>query len=297
MVDTIGLGPIALKSVEVQVLSSAQNKDIIPIMKLTVKEIKNNTAHVEAVLTEAEVASEKEHAVDELISTVTVKGFRQGKAPKSIAAEHVDPDKLSNHILSHVLNNVVTNALKENKYRLLGRPVLENIDSKENKGWVIKLSLPLFPEINVENYQKLFTKTKSKGAKPKTEEEKVEKIYQTLLDNIKVEIPESVVEEEVNYSLERLEAQAKTLNLTLENYLKAVKKTIDQVKSEYSKRAEESIKLDLILLEIAKIEKIDTTTQEVEEVAKAGGVPENQLGQLKTIINRRKTIEILLKLC
>ncbi|HAS68992.1 TPA: hypothetical protein DCS00_02410, partial [Candidatus Collierbacteria bacterium] len=102
---------------------------------------------------------------------------------------------------------------------------------------------------------------------------------------------------EVNYSLERLEAQAKTLNLTLENYLKAVKKTIDQVKSEYSKRAEESIKLDLILLEIAKIEKIDTTTQEVEEVAKAGGVPENQLGQLKTIINRRKTIEILLKLC
>ncbi|MFZ3069378.1 MAG: trigger factor [Microgenomates group bacterium] len=266
-------------------------------MKLTVKEIKNNTAYIEAVLTEAEVASEKEHAVDELISTVTVKGFRQGKAPKSIAAEHVDPDKLSNHILSHVLNNIVSSALKENKYRLLGRPVLENIDSKENKGWVIKLSLPLFPEINVENYQKLFTKIKTKEAKPKTEEERVEKIYQTLLDNIKVEVPESVVEEEVNYSLERLETQAKTLNLTLENYLKAVKKTIDQVKSEYSKRAEESIKLDLILLEIAKVEKIDTTNQEIKEVAKAGGVPENQLAQLKTIINRRKTIEILLKLC
>lgn len=297
MVDTIGLGPIALKSVEVQVLSSAQNKDIISTMKLTVKEIKNNTAYIEAVLTEAEVASEKEHAVDELISTVTVKGFRQGKAPKSIAAEHVDPDKLSNHILSHVLNNIVSSALKENKYRLLGRPVLENIDSKENKGWIIKLSLPLFPEINVENYQKLFTKTKTKEAKPKTEEERVEKIYQTLLDNIKVEVPESVVEEEVNYSLERLETQAKTLNLTLENYLKAVKKTIDQVKSEYSKRAEESIKLDLILLEIAKVEKIDTTNQEIKEVAKAGGVPENQLAQLKTIINRRKTIEILLKLC
>ena len=298
MVDTIGLGPIALKSVEVQVLSSAQNKDIISTMKLTVKEIKNNTAHIEAVLTEAEVASEKEHAVDELISTVTVKGFRQGKAPKSIAAEHVDPDKLSNHILSHVLNNIVSSALKENKYQLLGRPVLENIDSKENKGWVIKLSLPLFPKINVENYQKLFTQTKpKKGTKPKTEEERVEKIYQTLLDNIKVEVPESVIEEEVNYSLERLEAQAKTLNLTLENYLKAVKKTLDQVKSEYSKRAEESINLDLILLEIAKIEKIDTTNQEVNEVAKAGGVPENQLAQLKTIINRRKTIEILLKLC
>jgi FKBP-type peptidyl-prolyl cis-trans isomerase (trigger factor) len=269
-------------------------------MKLTVKEIKNNTAHLEATLTEAEVAAEKEHAVDELISTVTVKGFRQGKAPKSIAAEHVDPDKLSNHILSHVLNNIVSDAIKENKFRLLGRPVLENIDSKENKGWLIKLSMPLFPEVNVENYQKLFTKkskAKTKDSKPETEEERVEKIYKTLLDNIKMDIPESVVEEEVNYSLERLETQAKTLNLTLENYLKAVKKTLEQVREEYSKRAAESIKLDLILLEIAKAEKINTSAEEIQEVAKAGGVPDSQLGQLKTIIDRRKTIEILLKLC
>lgn len=269
-------------------------------MKITVKETKNNTAYIEAALSEVEVAAEKEHAVDELISTVTVKGFRQGKAPRSIAAEHVDPDKLSNHILSHVLNNIVSDVIKENKFRLLGRPVLENIDSKENKGWLIKLSMPLFPEVDVTNYQKFFakkSKAKTKDNKAETEEERVEKIYKTLLENIKFDVPGSVVEEEVNYSLERLEAQAKTLNLTLENYLKAVKKTLEQVKAEYSKRAEESIKLDLILLEIAKQEKINTSTQEVQEVAKAGGVPENQLGHLKTIIDRRKTIEILLKLC
>ncbi len=267
-------------------------------MKLTVKETKNNTAYLDIVLTEAEVNAEKEHAVDELISTVTVKGFRQGKAPKNIAAEHVDPEKLSNHILSQVLNHAVTQALKENKFRLLGRPVLENIDSKDNTGWTIKLSLPLFPEIKIENVSKLFKKTaKVKAVKEETEEAKVEKIYQTLLDNVKLDIPKSVVEEEVNYSLERLETQAKKLNLTLESYLKAVKKTAEEVKIEYSKRAEDSIKLDLILLEIAKLEKINTSNAEVAEVAKAGGVPENQLGQLKTIIERRKTIEYLLKLC
>ena len=268
-------------------------------MKVTVTETKNNTAHVDIVLTEVEVNAEKEHALDELISTVTVKGFRQGKAPKDIAKDHVDPDKLSNHILNHVLNHAVSQTLQENKFRLLGRPVLENIDSKDNKGWTIKLSLPLFPEIKIENVSKLFvksTKTKAKAAKEETEEEKVEKIYKTLLDNIKFDIPESVIEEEVNFSLERLEAQAKTLNLTLENYLKAVKKTIEQVKEEYSKRAAESIKLDLILLEIAKTEKINTTDKEVAEIAKAGGVPESQIGQLKTIIERRKTIEYLLKL-
>jgi FKBP-type peptidyl-prolyl cis-trans isomerase (trigger factor) len=269
-------------------------------MQITVKEIKTSTADVEAVLTDVEVASEKEHAVDELISTVTVKGFRQGKAPKSIAADHIDPDKLSNHILSHVLNNVVTKVLKENQFELLGRPVLENIDSKDSKGWVIKLSFPLMPEIKIENYKKFFTKTgKAKSVKKKEENEDVivESIYKTLLTNIKLEIPESVIEEETAYSLEKLEKQAKSLNLTIENYLKAVKKTQEQVKEEYSKRAEESIKLDLILLEIAKLEKIDTSIEEVKEVARAGGVPETQLGQLKSIMDRRKTIEYLRKLC
>jgi len=268
-------------------------------MKLTVTDTKKYTAYVDVVLSEEEVNAEKEHALDELISSVTVKGFRQGKAPKDIAKDHVDPDKLSNHILNHVLNHAVTQAVTENKYRLLGRPVLENIDAKD-KGWTIKLSLPLFPEIKIDNVSKLFaksTKAKGKDAKPETEEEKVEKIYDTLLKNIKFELPESVIEEEVNYSLQRLEAQAKTLNLTLEGYLTAVKKTVAQIKEEYGKRAEESIKLDLILLEIAKAEKITTTTEEVMEVAKAGGVPETQLGQLKTIIERRKTIEYLLKLC
>lgn len=269
-------------------------------MNITVKEIKKGTALIEAVLNETEVLKEKEHAVDELISTVTVKGFRQGKAPKTIAADHIDPDKLSNHILSHVLNNIVSLVVKENKFTLLGRPVLENIDSKNNNGWIIKISFPLYPEIKVGDYEKFFkpsVKTKSKESKNETNEEKIEKIYKTLLEKIKTDIPESVIEEEANYSLEKLESQAKTLNLTLENYLKAVKKSIEEVKAEYKNRAEEAIKLDLILLEIAKLEKIEATTKEIQEVAKAGGVPDNQLGQLKTIINRRKTIELLLKLC
>jgi FKBP-type peptidyl-prolyl cis-trans isomerase (trigger factor) len=263
-------------------------------MKITIKEVKQNTAYVDAILTEAEVAAEKEHVVDELISTVTVKGFRQGKAPKSIAADHIDPDKLSNHILGHVLNNAVSEAIKENKFHLLGRPVLENIDSKDQNGWTIKLSLPLFPEVKVDEYKKLF----SKSSKTKEDKEaKMEKVYQTLLKNFKLDIPVSVVEEEVNYSLEKLQTQAKSLNLTLENYLKAVKKTLDEVKIDYAKRAEESIKLDLILLEIARLEKIDTTIEEIKAVASAGGIAETQYGQLKSIIDRRKTIELLEKLC
>ncbi|HOX95909.1 MAG TPA: trigger factor [Candidatus Woesebacteria bacterium] len=264
-------------------------------MKLTVKKIKNNTAQVEAILNSKEVDAQKEHAIDELIKDVTVKGFRQGKAPRSIAAEHVDPDKLSNHILGHILNEIIDISIKENKYRLLGRPVLENIDSKSTTGWKITISLPLYPEIKIQDYSKIVSATKVD--KKDTEEKKIEKIYDNLLKSIQVDVPKPVIDEEVNYSLERIASQAKSLNLTLENYFKAVNKTLDEIKTEYAKKAEESIKLDLILLEIAKIEKIDTDIKELKKLAEVGGVPETQLGQLKSIMDRRKTVELLIKLC
>lgn len=264
-------------------------------MEIKIKEVKNNTSHVEAILNQKEVDVQKEHAVDELIKDVTVKGFRQGKAPKSIAADHIDPDKLSNHILGHILNDIIDKTVKDNKYRLLGRPVLENIDAKSGDGWIIKISLPLYPEINLDNYQKIFSK--SAVGKKATEDEKIDYIYKTLSEKINVEIPEEVIEEEANYSLERLAEQAKTLNLTLENYLKAINKNLKQVKDEYRQKAAESIKLDLILLEIGKKEKIDTDIKEVIAIAKNSGIPESQIARLKTIMDRRKTIELLLKLC
>jgi FKBP-type peptidyl-prolyl cis-trans isomerase (trigger factor) len=209
--------------------------------------------------------------------------------------------------MSHVFNDIVNQAIADHKYRLLGRPVLNNIEPQKDGGWIIKLDLPLYPEVKLEGYKKLIeTPNETKKSKSKTEakEEKVEDleskkldaIYDTLLNKVKIDVSPLLIEEEVNYSLERLTTQAKTLNLTLESYLKAVNKTLVEVKAEYSKKAEESIKLDVILLEIANQEKLDTTNEELLELAKVTNTPKEQLGQLKSVMNRRKTIDFLLKI-
>ena len=143
----------------------------------------------------------------------------------------------------------------------------------------------------------LFKTIKADRDGAETKEEKTDKVYDSLLKGIKFDLPESVIEEEANYSLERLSEQAKSLNLTLDSYLKAVKKNLEDVKKEYQSKAEEAIKLDLILLEIAKIEKIDASEEEIKEVAKISGLPDTQLGRIKSIVDRRKTIEHLVNLC
>ncbi|KKT40590.1 hypothetical protein A3K29_04205 [Candidatus Collierbacteria bacterium RIFOXYB2_FULL_46_14] len=249
--------------------------------------IEKGTIYLEATVSREEVDIEKNHVVDEMIKTVTVKGFRQGKAPKSVAEKNLDPDKLSDHILNHIMSHLLEHAIEEHHYRLLGRPVLEELKAEKDGGWKIKLQLPLYPEIKLGDYSKYI---KSKDKKERT----VEDIYKALLDHEKVDVSELVINEEVNYSLERLATQSKSLNLPLEDYLKALSKNLEQVKKEYAESAEKSVRLDLILLEIAKDQKIDTDDKELLELAKVSNVTERQKDKLRSIMNRRKTIDYLM---
>ncbi len=249
--------------------------------------IEKGTAYLEATVSHEEVDIEKNHVVDEMIKTVTVKGFRQGKAPKAVAEKNLDPDKLSDHILNHVMSHLLEHTIEENHYRLLGRPVLEELKAEKDGSWKIKLQLPLYPEIKLGDYTK-YLKTKDK------KDRKVEDVYQALLDHEKVDVSELVINEEVNHSLERLASQSKSLNLPLEDYLKALGKNLEQVKKEYSDSAEKSVRLDLLLLEIAKDQKIDTEDKELLELAMVSNVSSKQMDQLRSIMNRRKTIDYLM---
>ena len=255
-------------------------------MEIKQIKIEKNTAFLEASVTQDEVDIEKNHVIDEMIKNVSVKGFRQGKAPKAIAEKQLDPEKMGNHILSHVMNHLMEHALEQYKYRLLGRPVLEDMKTEKTGGWTIKLQLPLYPEVKLGSYH---TYLKGKG-----KDKKVENIYETLLEKEKFDVSPLIIDEEVNYSLERLATQAKSLNLPVEDYLKALGKSLDQVKKEYADSAEKSVKLDIMLLAIAQIEKIDSSEQELLELAKVASVSGQQLEQLKSIVNRRKTIDYLM---
>lgn len=274
-------------------------------MELKQLKSEKNIASVEIKVNQKEIDAHRNHVVDEMINQVTVKGFRQGKAPRNIAINYLDQNKLTDRLLSHILNEAVADAMNEFKYRLLGRPVLEKIDNKEDAGWELIINFPLYPDVNLGDYKKLFEKKTApkttKGKKTDSKEtsnadDRINEIYDILLKNIDLEIAPSIIDEEVRYSLSRLENQAKSLNLSFEDYLKAVNKTVDQIKEEYSKNAKDSLKLDLILLEIAKMEKINTSEDEVKQMAEVSQVPESQYGQIKAILDRRKTIEFLSKI-
>ena len=90
------------------------------------------------------------------------------------------------------------------------------------------------------------------------------RIADALADKAKVEIPEILIESELNRSQSQFEADIERMGLKLEDYLKHAKKEIADIRKEWRPNAEKKAKLQLILNEIAKAEKIAPTPEEIE---------------------------------
>lgn len=91
------------------------------------------------------------------------------------------------------------------------------------------------------------------------------KIMEKIIDSTEVEIPEILIQIELDKILFRMESDITTMGLKFDDYLKHLGKTIEDLKKEFRGDAEKKAKLALILNEIAKVEKITADEEQVEK--------------------------------
>jgi len=91
------------------------------------------------------------------------------------------------------------------------------------------------------------------------------KIVEKIIDESTIETPEILVQVELDKILYRMESDITQMGLKFEDYLKHLNKTLEDLRKEFRTDAEKKAKLALILIEIAKAEKI---TADPEQVAK-----------------------------
>jgi trigger factor len=91
------------------------------------------------------------------------------------------------------------------------------------------------------------------------------KIIEKIVDESEMELPEILVEIELDKILYRMESDITQMGLKFEDYLTHLNKTKEDLRKEFRTDAEKKAKLALILNEIAKVEKI---TADEEQVAK-----------------------------
>ncbi|MFA5827160.1 MAG: trigger factor [Candidatus Paceibacterota bacterium] len=94
------------------------------------------------------------------------------------------------------------------------------------------------------------------------------KIVEKIIDDLKIELPEILIEVELNKILYRMESDITQMGLKFEDYLKHLSKTVEDLRKEFRTDAEKKAKLALVLNKIADSEKIKADPEQVaNEVA------------------------------
>jgi len=263
-------------------------------MEIKLLKSEKSTAFVEVLALAKEVAAEEAHTLAHMAEETIIKGFRQGKAPLNVVKNSLDPEKLKQRTVSHLLGHAIDQAVKDLNLKVIANPRLTKEDtSKED--WVFSLEFPLYPEFTLGEYQARIKAAYTK-AKPENDDKKLKVAFDTLLDSVKMEIPQALIDEEVNRSLSRLVSQTESLNLSVPDYLKSIKKTPEQIREEYQKTAIESLKLDFLVFAVARDLKLTVGADEIKSFQSAAQVKDADRPYLESVLLKRKAVDSLLKL-
>jgi len=91
-------------------------------------------------------------------------------------------------------------------------------------------------------------------------------IYNQMVDKSKIELAEIMKQEEANRLMGQFLNQLSRLGIQLEDYLKQTGIKIEKIREDYATQAERSLKLEFILSEISKVEKLEIDEKEIQAV-------------------------------
>ena len=149
--------------------------------------------------------------------------------------------------------------------------------------------------------EKLDTQNVEK-AKYETESEAIK----AVCENAKLDIPNGMVEVEIDNMMRDMETRLSYQGLNMNQYLQMMNKTENDIRDNFKEQARESIKTRLVLEAIVKAEKIEATpeeiTEKIKEMASQYGRKEEELQEneqlkeyLSASIENEKAIDFIVK--
>ncbi|MFZ2072092.1 MAG: trigger factor [Minisyncoccia bacterium] len=174
----------------------------------------------------------------------TIMDIRKSRAPKKHMSEHACEDEKCEHDKEDDSKVEDLPEFNDEYVRALGP--FENVEDFKAR---------LRENIKLEKENQLKEKTRLK-------------IVEKIIDDSEMDLPEILVEVELDKILYRMESDIAQMGLKFEDYLKHLNKTADDIKKEFRKDAEKKAKLGLVLNKISEIEKIIADEEQVaKEVA------------------------------
>lgn len=258
-------------------------------------------------------------AFEDLRKELIVDGFRKGAVPRKIAEQKIEKEKIYNRLIQNLLSQIYQEIVSKENLKPIINPKIDLVKAKEGEDWQIKIQIVEKPSVKLGDYKKkvselnksqkkadIWVPGKNKDDENKNNETKkiehLNQVLQLLMKEAECQLPDLLVNEELNQKLAQLVDELQKLGLTLDSYLKSKNITLEQLKENYKKEIDETYRLEFILNEIAEAEKIVVEPEEINQIfSKITDEKEKQIAQeniyyYAAILRKQKTLDFLLSL-
>lgn len=194
-----------------------------------------------------------------------IDGFRPGKAPLNLVEEKVGKQRIYQDVIDAAAPAAYREEVEKRGLKPIIAPRLKPLKLAENQDWEFEVAVVELPKVDLGEWEaniskelaplKLVTDAKSEPAEAekKTQEaKKLQVAFDALLKSVKVELPQMLVDEEVNIQLSKLVDQVKAIGMTIEQYLGAKQLTAEKLRLDYEKTARDALTLNLALDAVAR---------------------------------------------
>lgn len=145
-------------------------------MKTTVKNISETKVELTITLGVEELAIAEQVATTKLARDIKVSGFRKGKAPLSVVAKNVDPQKLQESILDNAISSAVAEEFAKQEIQVLDRPAVEIKKYVPGEMLEFTAEAEILPKVKLGDYKKLKVKKEKVVVKDEEINDTIERI-------------------------------------------------------------------------------------------------------------------------
>ena len=92
-----------------------------------------------------------------------------------------------------------------------------------------------------------------------------EKVFDKIVKDMKVEVPEIMIQRQIDQFVHNFTHQLEAKGVKLENYLNATKVSMEEFREKFRERAEKQVKVDLAIEKISELEKIELSDDDIKK--------------------------------
>lgn len=287
----------------------------------TKKTLPKNTFELIIDIKKALIIEEYEKAFNKLLPELQIEGFRKGKVPKKIGEKHIKKEDIYKEVIQSVIPRIYEEIVKKEDLKPIINPKIELTKAKENEDWQIKLAVAVRPTVKLPDLKKTASDAKGNVKKddiwvpgkdnkkePNDQEKERQKqktlnaLLESLIQKTNVEIPDLLIQAELDNRLANLLDEIQKIGLTVEAYMKSKNTTMDDLKARFKKEIEDTYKIEFILSEIADENNIQVEQSDLDKIFNNIKDDKEKLAAKQnayfyaSVIRKQKTLDYLLNL-